>query len=398
MAEKVKPPGGQPSGDGDAEPGKDSYFQDTARDQTSQAPSAPPHLPMGLLPVAARHRLTDMGNAERMVAAHGCDLRYCEPLGGWLAWDGKCWSKDETGETTRRAKSTVQGMYVSAAAEMDDSQRRELIRWTLTSESAQRIRAMLYLASTEIEVVAKVADFDAHPWLLNVNNGTLDLRTGELREHRRDDMLTKLAPVDYDPEATHPMFERYLSNVTGDDDEFAAYLQRAVGYTLTGLTREECFFLMLGKAGGGKSSLIEALLAMFGEGYGVKSSFETFMEAGKGAKGGASPDIARLRGARIVAAVETKKGRRLDEVLVKELTGGDTVTARHLYHEPISFKPTFKLWLAANDSPVLTDTDTGIWRRLQRLPFEHTLPENQRDPAVKEAMQGEALRRSWLGR
>lgn len=382
MAEEREPLGGQPSGNGDAEPGEVSYSQDTANNGGGQAPI------MARMPIAARQHLTDLGNARRLVLAHGGDLRYCEPLSGWLVWDGRRWAADDTGEVERRAKGTVLEMYASAAAELDDSQRRELIRWTLLSESAQRIRAMVDLARTELGVTTRPAQFDADPWLLNVANGTLDLRTGTLREHRRGDLLTRLAPVDYDPAATHPILDRYLVDATAGDADFAAYLQRACGYTLTGLTTEECFFLMLGPGGSGKSTLVEAMLALLGD-YGAKASFAAFLNTHN--VGGATPELARLRGARLVAAVEAPKDRQLNEVLVKELTGGDTVTARQLYHDPVSFSPTFKLWLAANDSPKLTDTDTGLWRRLRRLPFEHELPEDKRDPAVKAAMTGEAL-------
>ncbi len=338
-------------------------------------------------PVEPEH-CTDLGNARRLVARHGQDMRYCAALGGWLVWDGKRWTPDETGQVERYAKETVQSIYIEASEQRDEHTRAELGRHAARSESAARIGAMIELARTEPGVMVTADAFDADAWLLNVANGTLDLRTGALRPHDRADMMTKLAPVTYDGSAQDATLDRYLETVTEGDRDFSAYLQRAAGYSLTGDTGEECFFLVLGPAATGKSTLVEALLAMLGD-YGVKSSFSAFLETRN--MGGATPEIARLRGARLVAAVESPKDGRLNEVAIKELTGGDTVTARNLYAAPFSFKPLFKLWLAANDCPRMTDTDTGLWRRLQRLPFEHALADGERDPKVKQQLSHEAL-------
>jgi putative DNA primase/helicase len=338
------------------------------------------------------HR-TDVGNALRLVAKHGHELRYCAPLGGWLVWDGKRWALDDNGQAARWAKDTIADLFSEAAAmphnTKDEIARAdELWRFACASQSASRQAAMLTLTQTELGIATRASDFDTDPWLLNVDNGTLDLRSGKLRKHNPSDMITKLAPVAYDPGAKHPVLDRYLADTTGGDADFATYLQRAAGYSLTGSTAEECFFMVLGPAATGKSTFVEALLAMMGD-YALKASFDAFLE--KRDVGGATPELARLRGARLVAATETEGARRLNHVAVKELTGGDSVTARNLYAAPFTFKPTCKLWLAANECPKLSDRDSGLWRRLQRLPFEHTLSEDQRDAAVKAALTGEAL-------
>jgi putative DNA primase/helicase len=343
-------------------------------------------------PAPIRH--TDLGNARRLVAQHGQDLRFCAALGGWLCWDGQRWAPDDGGEVERRAKATVATLFVEAGAMPRGTKNLEAAsdaawRFAHASESARALAAMRTLAWSEPGIPMRPEDFDADPWLLNCANGTLDLRTGELRAHDRADMITRLAPVAYDPNATHPILDRYLADTTRGDADFIAYLQRAAGYSLTGLTTEECFFLVLGPAASGKSSLVESLLVLLGD-YAVKSSFDAFLEHGSNV-GGATPELARLRGARLVAASETSKARQLNEVAVKELTGGDSVTCRNLYAPPFTYRPQFKLWLACNESPKLTDTDSGLWRRLQRLPFEHELPEDARDPAVKAALQGDAL-------
>ena len=349
-------------------------------------------------PAAIIRERSDLGNAERMIDRYGDDLRYCAPLGGWLAWDGRRWEVDATGAVQRMAQETVRNIYAevntlpdpSALADAEarkaaGAKREALLRHALSSESAARQRALLDLAWSQQGIAVTPDVWDADPWLLNVANGTLDLRTGELCEHRRADLLTKLAPVAYDPTAIDPVLDAYLAHVAGDDPAFASFLQRAIGYSLTGDTSEEVLFLVLGPATTGKSTLVEAMLAMLGD-YARKASFDTFLE--RRDVGGARPDIAGLRGVRLAAAVETAKSRRLDEPLVKELTGGDTVTARHLYREPLSFIPQAKIWLACNESPRLTDTDTGLWRRLLRVPFEHQLADP--DPAVKARLKTEA--------
>jgi putative DNA primase/helicase len=328
----------------------------------------------------AEYHLSDLGNAQRLVAAFGADMRYCEPLGGWRVWDGRRWAPNETGQVERMAQKVTGQLLMDAVAVTDLAEQRLLTKHALGSESAYRQRAMLTLAQSQEPVAVRAQLFDADPWLLNVANGILDLRTGELGPHRRDAMATKLAPVVFDPDAQDPVFEQYLRDATGGDADFAAYLQRAAGYTLTGLTDEEAVFLVLGPGATGKSTLVEALLATLGD-YAYKASFETFLAQRH--NGGPRPDLIRMRGARLVAAVESPRGRRLAEAEVKELAGGDSVTARDLYRSPVTFKPTFKLWLATNHAPTMDDDDTALWRRIRRLPFEHVVAEERRDPEVK---------------
>ena len=377
-----------------------------------EAPAAEPSQPPERLAGADPDFLTDLGNGRRLVAQHGTDLRYCGPLGGWFWWDGRRWARDENGQAMRWAKDTALTLYDEAAQALQAAQAaivrlrdagdslgpeklqeeqermgeamrkaKQRLAWAIQSQAKARLDAMIALAESESPVVAAPGDFDADPWLFNVENGVLDLRTGTLRPHARADLITKLAPVRFDPDARDPIFDRYLADTTYEGGEdFVAFLQRAAGYSLTGCTDEEAFFLILGPGASGKSTLIEALLATLGD-YAQKAGFDTFLE--RRDAGGPRPDIARLRGARLVAAVETSQSRHLAEQMVKELVGGDTITVRHLYREPFSFVPACKLWLAANDAPRITDTDSGIWRRLRRVPFEHVVPAERRDPAVK---------------
>jgi len=332
-----------------------------------------------------REHLSDLGNCRRLVSHHAHDLRYCGPLGGWLQWDGQRWAVDVDGAAVRAAKSTIRQMYLEASALPDEDARKQHMKWALSSESATRIRAMVELATTEPEIIARSEAFDADPWALNCPNGTIDLRTGELRLHHRDALLTKVTGAEYDPNARDPILDRFLNDATNGQDDFRQYLQRAIGYTLAGVTDEEDVFLLLGPGGSGKTTLIEAMLAALGD-YGVKATFSTFLARRSGVGDGDTPrpDLLAMRGARLVAAVEPEKGRRLDASVLKEISGGDSVTARGLYQSRgVTFRPTHTIWLAANSAPKMDDSDSGLWRRLKSLPFEHAIPEDKQDPKIK---------------
>ena len=345
--------------------------------------------------------LTDLGNAKRLVIRHGADLRYCNARGGWLIWDGQRWRRDGTGEVMRRAKDTVLALYAEAATIVDNEERRALVARATTSESEPRLKAMVALAASEPEIAINSDAWDADCWALNVANGTLNLRTGRLQPHRREDLITKLAPVMYDPGATHPVWDKFLCNATGGFDStgdpgMIAFLQRFAGYSLTGVTSEEKLVFAHGPEASGKSTIVEAMKAVLGD-YAATTDFEMFLKCQSG--GSPRNDIARLVGTRFVASIEVEDGTTLAEAVVKTLTGGDTVTARLLYKEFFEYVPQFKLWFAANHAPKVRDDDGAIWRRILRIPFEHTVPPEQRDPRVKAILrdpkQGGAAILTW---
>jgi putative DNA primase/helicase len=331
----------------------------------------------------ADYHRTDYGNALRLIAQHGKDLRYNFQRGRWLIWNGKQWAWDKAGEVTRKAKDAVRAVYSEAAKAQDSGERRALALWASRSEAEARLRSMISLARDEVPVLLE--DLDRDPWLLNVANGTLDLRTGELRPHRREDLITKLAPVEYDPNAKCPLWKTFLNRIFGDDEKIIGFVQRATGYALTGSTREQVLFMLYGTGANGKSTFLETLRAMLGD-YAQHSDFSTFIARNIN---GPRNDIARLNGARLVTAQEIQSGQRLDERLVKQLTGGDTVTARFLYGENFEFKPTFKLFLAANHKPVIRGTDHAIWRRIRLIPFTVTIPDKEQDKDLAQKLQGE---------
>jgi putative DNA primase/helicase len=332
--------------------------------------------------------LTDAGNAKRLVAHHGADLRFCHQWKSWVHWDGRRWVRDVTGEVVRRAKATIRAFLHEALKEADAKLKKQLVAFALHSESAERIKAMITLAQSEPGIPVIPTDLDADPWLLNCRNGTIDLRSGSLRPHDRKNLITKLAPVDYDPDARLPEWERLLVESTGGNADVEYFLQRAVGYSVTGDTGEEKLFFVQGPGATGKSSFLEAIKAALGD-YATTADFEAFLV--RHYAGGPRNDIARLAGARFVVSIEVDEGKKLAEGLVKMLTGGDTVTARFLYAEAFEFRPVFKLWLAANHAPRVRDDDDAIWRRILRVPFDRVVPEEKRDPKLKALLRNPSI-------
>src|SRR5215207_8147129 len=254
--------------------------------------------------------LTDLGNAERLVARHGENVRYCYQWRRFLSWTGARWERDETGQVHRLAKETVRSIYRESSAEEDEERRKALAKHARASESETRIRAMVELAKSEIP--ASPDQFDADPWLLNTSNGTIDLRTGEMREHRREDLITKIAPVEYHADAAAPTWEAFLERVL-PGEKLRQFVQRAVGYSATGNTSEQCIFIHHGPGANGKSTFQETVSAALGDDA-MRTPTETLLVK---RTGGVPNDVARLKGARFVTASETEEGRRLAESLVK---------------------------------------------------------------------------------
>ena len=329
---------------------------------------------------------TELSNALRLVRGHGEGLRYCRAWRRWLFWDGKRWVRDDTGEIERRAADTVRSIYSEAGDAPDADTRVRLARWATKSESRTVIKNMIELASFQAEVAIAPAQLDADAWLLNVSNGILDLRTGVLGPHDPAKLMTKLAPVDYDPAAEAPTWSAFLGRILPSVD-LRVFLQRAIGYSLTGDTSEQVLLLAHGGGANGKTTMFEITQSALGD-YALRADFATFLARDR-ADGGARSDLARLAGARFVSAVEIEAGRRFSEVVIKEVTGGDTITARYLYSEFFDFQPTFKLWFAANHKPVIRGTDQGIWRRIRLLPFTVTIPTDEQDHSLPEKLRGE---------
>ncbi|MEM7244622.1 MAG: phage/plasmid primase, P4 family [Acidobacteriota bacterium] len=335
--------------------------------------------------------LNDIANGARLVEEHSRQIRHTS-ASGWLVWDGMRWRKDELGETMELAKETAAGIRAEVQAilgRMPDEKRARA--WRHHGRYTQMIpgmRGMLTVASTDPAITRRQEDFDRHPLLFNVNNGTLDLETGQLRPHGRADLLTKLAPIDYDPQAEAPTWSAFLYRIMGGDAEMVSFLQRAVGASLAGVVREHALLFCFGDGANGKSTFLETIRFVLGE-YALQADFNLFLRKGQ-VGSGPTPELARLVGARFLASTEVGEGRQLAEEVVKQLTGGDTIMASHKYGHPFEFKPEFTLWLAANHKPRVRGSDLGIWRRIRLVPFEVTIPEEERDPDLPGKLQAEA--------
>ena len=329
--------------------------------------------------------LTDLGNARRLVDRYGDKIRYFFAQKKWYVWNGKYWISDESGAVERKAKRTVMSIYDEAAAETNDELRKALGKWAQNSESRSRILAMIELSKSEIGIPVDPAELDSDPWLLNVWNGSIDLRTGELRKHQRDDLCTKIIPIEYDSDAQCPNFKKFLRRIFADNQALINFLQRSVGYCLTGNIREQVIFILWGRGANGKTTLIELICDCLGD-Y-ARSADSSLLLTRK--SDGVRNDVARLAGARFVSTAETEAGRQMAEVLVKQFTGGDKVTARYLYSEFFEFDAQFKLFLATNHKPVIRGTDNAIWRRIKLIPFEVTIPENEQDKSLPQKLRRE---------
>ncbi len=318
---------------------------------------------------------SDHGNALRLLEAHGDELRYVPLWKKWVFYRDGAWHRDDTGEIIRRCEDVVKRVYVQAGTTNDDAERKTLARWALKMESSKAVPGMLYWAQARAGVPVMPDVFDKDKWLFNCQNGTVDLRTGALREHRREDLLTKMAGTAHDPTATCPRWETFLNTIMNGNQELITFLQRAVGYTLTAITREQCMLIPHGKGRNGKSTFLETIMELMGD-YAEATPTSTLMAK---KSDGIPNDVARLQGARLVASEETEKGRALAESFVKQITGSKSMPARFLHGEWFSFEPVCKLWMATNHKPKISGTDDGIWRRIRLIPFLIQIPEDQVD-------------------
>jgi putative DNA primase/helicase len=327
--------------------------------------------------------LTDTGNGDRFAAQHGDKLRYNDARGGYLHYDGTRYQVDTAGIAMELAKATARSIPDEAKTAKDPQ---ALLRWAATSLNLPRLKAMVEIAKTDPAIVVPADAFDRDPWLFNVLNGTINLRTGGLQDHDRNDLITKRASVMYDPNAECPTWDAFLLRSLGGDRATVNYLQRVFGYMLTGLTVEQVMFILYGDGENGKSKFVGALEGLVGDYY-LKLPTGVLMH--KRGEQGSPTDLAQLPGARLVVANETSQGGRLDEALVKDMTGGDRLVGRHLYHPPFQFDPTHKLLLYGNHLPVIRGTDHGIWRRIRLIPFNAKIPPSERDPYLGDRLARE---------
>jgi putative DNA primase/helicase len=332
---------------------------------------------------------TDFGNAEYFAALHGKNVRFDHKRQRWLIWDalkGR-WHEDTEKQVRQLAKAAARTKLRDAVSlSEENADRKEQIKWAVGSESHYRVEKMLELGKSESPISDSGEGWDDDLWLFGVSNGIVDLRTGKLRTATQQDRITKFSPVVFDPAAKCPRFQQFLIEIFGGDSDLIRFVQKVVGYSLTGSTQEQCLFACYGEGSNGKSTFLEIILYVEGD-YGVDLPFSA-LEAKH--YGGTPGEGVNLPGARFVKAVEIREDRRLDEARVKAWTGSDTISIRPLYHNSFSFQPTHKLWLAFNHKPRITDDSPAMWRRIRLIPFQHAFRENQADKRLLEKLKTEA--------
>ena len=334
------------------------------------------------------YSLDDMGNAKRFIDLFGEDFRYNYTDRTFLYWDGCRWASDQTGAAERAADISVEAM--SAEAEWyeknDDEEATKAFRKHIKASRSNKSKTNM-LKEVQHNMPITPRQLDRHSMAFNVPNGTLSLKSGELVPAKREHFITKLSPVEFTDNADCTMWQKFLDDIFGGDKELIRYIQKAVGYSMTGDTSEQCVFFLYGTGRNGKSTFLDVLREIFGE-YVSNIQPETIMV--KNSMGnGINSDIARLKGARMVTTVEPNEGVRLNEGLIKQLTGDDAVTARKLYGNEFEFKPEFKLWMATNHKPIIRGTDDGIWRRIHMVPFTVQIPVDKVDRQLKSKLERE---------
>ena len=338
--------------------------------------------PMTTQPQAPKreYHFTDIGNGQRFVDTYYGDLLWVPEWQQWMQWDEKRWVRIDIALVRKLAHDVVIQMYTSAYS--NGTLNTELGKWAIKSETVARINAMLEAAQSYL--LASPSLFDTHHDLLNVANGVVDLRRGILQPHRKELYFTKLIAVDYAIDAKAPTWLGILETVFANDHDLIKYIQRAVGYSLTGRTDEHCLFFCYGIGKNGKSTFINAIQSIMGD-YSTTTSVEALLDAQTKGEA-ASPYMARLPGKRLAVAQEMPEGRRMNESLIKSITSSDRLSTRDLYKSVFEFVPSHHLWISGNHKPRIAGTDDGIWRRMRIIPFTVIIPEaKRRDSRIIEA-------------
>lgn len=320
-------------------------------------------------------RFSEEALALRFSQRYAEDLRYVSRWGHWMRWDGMRWVDDDTLHVFDLARGTCR----AASAECGHAEKAAATRLASKATSA----AVERLATADRRHAAKVEQWDTDPWLLNTPEGTVDLRTGEMHEHRRDEYITKITKAG--PVGDCPLWLTFLDRVSGGDSELQSFLQRVIGYSLTGSTREHALFFLYGTGANGKSVFLSTIASLLGD-YAKTAPASSFTASSTEQH---PTDLAGLRGARFVTAIETEDGARWAESKIKSLTGGDKIAARFMRCDFFEFIPEFKLVIAGNHKPGLRSVDEAIRRRLHLIPFTVTIPQEDRDSRLTEKLRAE---------
>lgn len=328
--------------------------------------------------------LSDTGNAECMIALHGDDFRFDHTRKKWLVWKDARWQVDGDGDAERAAVGTIRQRQEAALEIPDTDRRKKVLNYLISAENQTKQKGLLTQGGILRPFATTIARFDQDIWAAGAPNGLLYLDTGTLYEPSRTHLITMCLGTAVDVEADCPRWLRFLAEVFNDDKELIEFVQRCIGYSLTGDTSEQKMFLCHGSGANGKSVFLETLSLVLGD-YAAGTPFATF-DADR--RTDATNDLAALKGKRFVTVIESDEDRRLAEARVKAVTGQDAITCRFLYGEFFTYKPTFKLWMAMNHKPIIRGTDRGIWRRIVLIPFTQNF-EGREDKNLADDLRGE---------
>ena len=343
------------------------------------------------------HALTDIGMAERLVDQYGDVIRYSFLKKRWFVWNGRYWQGEDTGTLMRYAKAVTKSLYADAARAASEESQKALAKAAATYSSTMKLRLFIESAQSEEGIAILPTDMDSDPYLFNVQNGTVDLRTGELRHHSPADLITRMAPVDYDPDARDQRWRNFLMHATAGDRTLGAFLQRAAFAALVGAVQDKVFLYLHGPGNTGKSTFLEMLQAAWGPAYCGAVDGSSFLK--RQFAGGIRSDLARMDGMRLVVSNEMGEGQ-IDEPLLKKLTGGDTITFEEKYVNPWQNSATFTIFMAGNDVPKALVESEALWNRWRQVPFVNKIPNAdpkwletvKREPAMRSAVLAWAVR------
>jgi len=331
-------------------------------------------------------RLTDLGNSEMLSTRLIGSFVWVPERKQWFYFNGMHWEADTCGALTQRAKVLIRDAQYQALSIHDERLRGDVLKQLTKLEDAARLKAALELLKDNAGMTRSIAGFDRDTMLLNVTNGTIDLRKGKLRDHRPEDYITKCCPVKYDPESRSEIWERFLEEIFLGDQYQITYMQKLFGYALTGRTTEEEMYFFRGSGANGKTKLVEAIKYVMGP-YCVPARTELLLAKDVNA---IPNDIADLKGARLAIMSEPDAGKRLSESTVKSLTGGDTIKARKLYCDLFEFQMQAKLIMLSNHDLRAIGTDHGLWRRIAYIPFNYTVPADKQDKELQSKLENAA--------
>ena len=334
--------------------------------------------------VSGEMQFTDLTNTLYFLRAYEDTIRYCITWDKFLVWNGTDWEIDARGFVQERIPIFIHQMYRIMRFINDRILKVDFEKHLIKSESFRRIQAIVGLLKMQpsIKVIEKELDTDIY--LFNVEGLTLNLKTGKAKEPNIKNLITKKSRFIYEKDAECPTWNLFLMQIFNKDLQLIRFIQKAMGYALSGDVSEQCLFILWGTGANGKSTFLNVMLELFGD-YALSTGIETFMKKNSEQ----SNDIARLKGMRLVTTSEIEQGRQISESLIKMVIGEDALTARFLYGEYFSFKPTFKIFMATNHKPKIRGADNGIWRRIKMIPFTVTIPPEQRDKNLTEKLIAE---------